>query len=165
MFIINFVYYHIMINVIYKNNYSKVQCIYIHTYIHTYIPLLSQLPSTFQLSLNIKLLVSFFIYSNFIAIDRYCLQVSCLLSFQASKNELMHIMNIKLQNNERFFFFHEYELSRQAHDNMTFGVTKKEANANLTIYNAFNPIVHTTFQKILSFSTNLVEFKSRSNIF
>jgi hypothetical protein len=47
---------------------------------------------------------------------------------------------------------------------MTFGVTKKEANANLTIYNAFNHIVHNTFQKILSLSTNLVEFKSRSNI-
>jgi hypothetical protein len=48
---------------------------------------------------------------------------------------------------------------------MTFGVTKKEANANLTIYNAFNPIVHNTFQKILSLLTNLIKFESRPNIF
>jgi TATA-binding protein-associated factor Taf7 len=47
---------------------------------------------------------------------------------------------------------------------MTFGVTKKEANANLTIYNAFNPIMHKRFLKNLSVLTNLVEFKSRSNI-
>jgi hypothetical protein len=47
---------------------------------------------------------------------------------------------------------------------MTLGVIKKEANANLTIYNAFNPIMHKRFQKNLSLSTNLVEFKSRSNI-
>jgi hypothetical protein len=48
---------------------------------------------------------------------------------------------------------------------MTLGATKKEANANLTIYNAFNPIVHNTFQNILSILTNLIEFESRSNIF
>ncbi len=109
--------------------------LYIYICYHNFHP-------SFQLSLNIKLLVSLFICSNFIAIDRYCLQLSCLSSISSIKKRI-----------------------NAYHEHMTLGATKKEANANLTIYNAFNPIEHNTFQNILSILTNLIEFESRSNIF
>jgi hypothetical protein len=108
MLIIKFFYYHIMMMSFIRKNIQNFNESHTHTlspYIYIYIfHCYHNFHPPFQLSLNIILLVSLFICSNFIVIDKYCLQVSCLSSISSIKKWTNAYHEHKIAKKWKIFF-------------------------------------------------------------